>query len=165
MSTHVCSHKGCSHIKQVNSTDIKNALHQVKGCIDNLERIRTVISNLNNAHRNHKMWLRFSSLLVRNQLEKGTLEYNEFVMQTVHANTQFNKSFQIDKEHLQLFENIIQVSCKVCFNYCSEDVRKIITKSLESTHHYIQSINCLLLYLRQVKIFLKNEKSKLSKKK
>ena len=165
MSTHVCSHKGCSHDQQVNSTDIKNALHQVKGCIDNLERIRTVISNLNNAHRNHKMWLRFSSLLVRNQLEKGTLEYNEFVMQTVHANTQFNKSFQIDKEHLQLFENIIPVSCKVCFNYCSEDVRKIITKSLESTHHYIQSINCLLLYLRQVKIFLKNEKSKLSKKK
>jgi Pyruvate/2-oxoacid:ferredoxin oxidoreductase delta subunit len=160
MSTHVCSHKGCSHIKQVNSTDIKNALHQVKGCIDNLNLVKNVIAKLNTAHKNHKKWLKFSSMLVRSTLEKGTPEYNEFVMQTVHANTEFNKSFQVDEEHIKLFENVIQVSCKVCFDYCSDDVKKIVKQSLESTHNYLESIDYLSVYLNQVKKYINSQKSK-----
>jgi len=126
-----------------------------------LNIVKNVIAKLNTAHKNHKKWLKFSSMLFRNTLEKGTAEYNDFVIQTVNANTEFNKSFQINEEHIKLFENVIQVSCKVCLDYCSDDVKKIVKHSLESTHNYLESIEYLIVYLNQVKKYINSQKSRL----
>ena len=140
---------------------IKNALAQVNGCLENINRIKTIILRLNSAHKNHKMWIKITSLLMRKELDKSSDEYNYIVNKTIKANNNFNKSFQIDEDHIKLFENVIQVSCKVCFDYCSDEVKEIVKKSLESTHNYIESVEYLIVYLNQVKQFIIKEKNKL----
>ena len=146
------------------SEDIKKALSQVNGCLENINNVKSIIARLNSAHKNHKMWLKTTSQLVRKQLSKSSDEYNQFVNRTIKANTDFNKSFQVDEEHIKIFENVIQVSCKVCFDYCSDEVKEIIKKSLESTHNYYESIEYLIVYLNQVKKFIISSRCKVKNK-
>ena len=52
---------------------IKNALAQVNGCLENINRIKTIILRLNSAHKNHKMWIKITSLLMRKELDKSAV--------------------------------------------------------------------------------------------
>ena len=147
----------------LNYENIQSALTNVNGCLININNVKHVFKKLNSAHKNHKLWLKFTSLKVRSQLDKESPEYNEYVSRTLKANSDFNKSFQIDEDHIKIFENVIQVSCKVCFDYCSDEVKEIIKKSLESTHNYYEAVEYLIVYLNQVKKYIISEKVKYKK--